>query len=149
MTCEIWDTLALVKRFYDQCLQPVCRRHGLTRMELDILIFLANNPGFDTATDIVERRRLTKSHVSASVKTLESRGYLERKLRGENRKTIHLSLLPAAEMIAAEGREGQRAFFTSAFSGFTAEELADGELKFRRLGENLRRALMGETEDAL
>lgn len=79
---DLWDLRSLTKRLYGQRIQPVCEAYGLTRMEMDILLFLANNPAFDTARDIVERKQFTKSHVSASVAELERRGYL----RGEFRE---------------------------------------------------------------
>ena len=43
-----------LKRAYDAALKPVAEAHGLTRNEVDVLLFLANNPGYDTARDIVE-----------------------------------------------------------------------------------------------
>ena len=71
---EFWDHLFLFKRLYDQTMDPIAQRWDLTRMELDILLFLANAPAYDTAADIVERRRLTKSHVSVSIHSLIRRG---------------------------------------------------------------------------
>ena len=44
-----------VKTLYSEFVSPVCAKYGLTRIELDILLFLANNTRYDTATDIVER----------------------------------------------------------------------------------------------
>ena len=73
---EFWDHLFLFKRLYDQTMDPIAQRWDLTRMELDILLFLANAPAYDTAADIVERRRLTKSHVSVSIPSLRRRGWL-------------------------------------------------------------------------
>ena len=88
---DLWDLRSLTKRLYGQRIQPVCEAYGLTRMEMDILLFLANNPAFDTARDIVERKQFTKSHVSASVAELERRGYLRGEFREGNRKTVHLA----------------------------------------------------------
>lgn len=51
---------------YYRALQPLCLETGLPPLAVDILLFLANNPAFDTARDIVERKQFTKSHVSAS-----------------------------------------------------------------------------------
>ena len=34
-----------LKRAYDAALKPVAEAHGLTRNEVDVLLFLANNPG--------------------------------------------------------------------------------------------------------
>ena len=39
-------------------------------MEFNILLFLANNPEFDTAARITKKRAFTKSHVSMSVRSL-------------------------------------------------------------------------------
>ena len=50
---DLWDLRSLTKRLYGQRIQPVCEAYGLTRMERDSLLFLANNPAFDTARDIV------------------------------------------------------------------------------------------------
>lgn len=80
MLFDLWDGLSLFKKIYDQSLEPVCKKYQLTRMELDILLFLANNPGYDTAKDIIERRRLTKSHVSMSLKDLERRVWCKRNI---------------------------------------------------------------------
>ena len=62
-----------VKTLYSEFVSPVCAKYGLTRIELDILLFLANNTRYDTATDIVEVRFLAKSQVSAAIKNLEAR----------------------------------------------------------------------------
>ena len=76
-----------VKTLYSEFVSPVCAKYGLTRIELDILLFLANNTRYDTATDIVEVRFLAKSQVSAAIKNLEARGCLRREYQLENRKT--------------------------------------------------------------
>ena len=43
-----------------------------------ILMFLHNNPQYNTAADIVKVRKSTKSHVSTSLKDLEGKGMVER-----------------------------------------------------------------------
>ena len=51
-----WEHQNAIKALYSKCVEGVCVKHSITRMELDILLFLANNPCFDTATDIIEVR---------------------------------------------------------------------------------------------
>lgn len=43
-----------------------------------ILMFLHNNPQYNTAADIVKVRKSTKSHVSTSLKNLEGKEMVER-----------------------------------------------------------------------
>ena len=61
---NLWELPAPIKALYADCMEPVCHTYHITRMELDILLFLANNPKYDTAAEIIEIRYLAKSHVS-------------------------------------------------------------------------------------
>ena len=54
-----WDNLLIFKKRYDQALDPVAQACGLTRMELDLLLFLHNNPTRNTAAEAVRLRRCT------------------------------------------------------------------------------------------
>ena len=135
---DYWDTQHLIMDQYHKFTGDVCTKYGLTRMELDIMLFLANNPQFDTTTDIVERRLLTKSHVSASVKSLAERGFLSRSHTPDNRKTIHLSLCPAADPVIADGRAAQDQFFSLLFTGFSDEDRKILRNYFRQIAANVR-----------
>lgn len=138
MRSTFWDDIFLLRKLYDQSLEPVCKKYKLTRMELDILLFLGNHPSFDTATEIVERRKLAKSHVSISIKALERRHYLERIYLDGNRKTAHLRLLPPAREAVGEGQTAQRDFFAAVFRSFTKEEQAAFENALDRIAQNVR-----------
>lgn len=107
---------------YGKLLAPVCTQYGLTRMELNVLLFLYHNPEYDTASQIVKRRRLTKSHVSMSVRSLEEKGLLTCAYRGQDRRTIHLALTDEAAEIVESGCAAQKQFTEVVFSGFSQEE---------------------------
>ena len=66
------DFMADSRDFYTGLIDPVCKKYGLTQMEFNILLFLANNPECDTAAQIIKKRAFTKSHVSMSVRSLKS-----------------------------------------------------------------------------
>ena len=93
---KINDLFESCSDIYCELMAPVCQSYALTQMELTILLFLANNPQDDTAALIVKKRRLTKSHVSVSVRALRERGYLACEHEGEDRRTVHLRPLEAA-----------------------------------------------------
>lgn len=120
---DYFDTMLRAKRGYAQVLDPICKQWKLTRNELDILLFLNNNPEFDRATDIVVRRGIAKSHVSLSVSCLEARGYVIRQVDEHDRRTVHLKLSREAQTIAQEGREAQIDFFQRLYAGLTREEV--------------------------
>ena len=133
---SFWDDIAAMRSLYSAQLDAVGREFGLARVELDILLFLANNPQFDTATDIVERRCISKAHVSQSVKSLEQRGYLERRYAGDNRRTIHLHLLECAQAAVDAGRQAQTRCFASLLEGFGEDEVEQLRSFLGRISDN-------------
>ncbi len=135
------DILNLGK-LYTRMLEPVCETYRLTRLELDVLLFLANHPSYDTAADIVSRRALSKSHVSVTVRSLGEKGLLDRVYERGNRKTIHLRLRPGTEAMVADGREAQKRFFDSLFRGFSEHEREEIQESLRRLAGNVEYALL-------
>ena len=119
-----FDTIAKAQKSYARCMEPLCREFGLTRCELDILLFLFNNPEFRRAADIVEHRGIAKSHVSLGVKSLEGRGLLRRGFPQEDRRTVQLILTEEGLSMAAKARDVQRDYFTRIYTGVTQEEFA-------------------------
>lgn len=135
-----------LRKLYGVLFAPLLERWGLTQLEADIILFLANNPEYDTARDMVEKRHLAKSHVSVGIEALATRGLLERSTQAGNRKTIHLRLAGDAAPIAAEGQALQRRYGELLFAGITEEER---RLLFRLLeqvGRNVDAALAAEEE---
>ena len=133
-----FDTMAKAQKGYARLMDPICKKWDLTRNELDVLLFLANNPDFDRAVDIVNNRGLSKSHVSLSIANLEHRGFLERLDDPDDRRTVHLHLLPQSEPITSAGQMAQRRFFPYLHQGVTQEQI-DLMIDFaRKVNENIR-----------
>ena len=61
---ELLVGIRRIIRLYEDTVRPVCDTYQITQIETDILAFLHNNPGKDTAKDIVELRMLQKGNVS-------------------------------------------------------------------------------------
>ena len=128
-------------KLYNSLFVPLLEKYRLTQMEIDIILFLANNPPFDTARDIVEKRHLAKSHVSAGVESLARRGLLERSRQGGNRKTIHLSLTEQAGPVVEEGRAVQARYGQLLLAGFSEQEREQLSSFLERVGKNVDTAL--------
>jgi MarR family transcriptional regulator for hemolysin len=119
---SFFDILSQSQKAYSRQLEPVCKKWNVSRSEMDVPLFLYNNPGYDRAADIVTHRGMTKSHVSMSVVNLEQRRFLERQFSAEDRRAANLLLTPEGQRIAAEGKEAQQAFFDELYQGVTEEE---------------------------
>ena len=133
-----FDIMGMAKKNYGKLLAPVCDAFGLTRNELDVLLFLHNNPGFDRAADIVAHRGMAKSHVSLSVTNLEERGFLLRRFDENDRRMAHLILTEQGREAAGKAREVQEAFFASLYREVSEEEFALWGKITEKVCENIR-----------
>lgn len=122
MEYSFWDHAMGLRKQYARMLEPVCREWTLTRNELDVMLFLANNPGFDRAADIVERRGIAKSHVSLAVARLKRDGFLERVSDPQDHRAARLALTEKGRKAARAGQQAQRIFFEALYTGISREE---------------------------
>lgn len=124
MTHPLLTIRSALKRCYAHEMAGVLSRWQLTGMELDVLLFLGNNPDCDTASDMVQLRQLTKSHVSKAVERLTALGLVLQQRDEMNRRRIHLKLAEAAEPILRDGREAQKRFVEVLTRGLNDEDKA-------------------------
>ena len=107
---------AALKRRYAHEMTEVLDKWQLTGMEADVLLFLANNPGCDTASDMVTLCQLTKSHVSKAVDHLTEMGYITQQRDQQNRRKVHLLLTEEAKPVVKAGQAAQKRPCFSHFS---------------------------------
>ena len=138
---ELWTGLRSLIRLYDKMLKKVCTEHELSLVEADVISFLRNNPGKDTAVAIVELRGLSKGAVSKAVESLIRKSFLERLPDTEDRRRIHLKLKPEAEPVTEMIDEVKEEFLNTVLGGFTSEELEAHSRFFQRVFDNTRREL--------
>ena len=106
---------------YNMTCKSLCQELKLPQTAFDILMFLANNPEFRTARDIVEIRKLKANLVSVNVDKLVRDGYLKRQaIEGDRRKT-ELLCTEKAQPIIARGQQLQQTFINRLLSGLDEE----------------------------
>ena len=143
-----WDKHKTITSYYELLSGRVCDEYGLTQMEYDILMFLHNNPQHNTAAEIVKVRKSTKSHVSISLKNLESKGLVERIQSETNKKHIEIALLDKAELIVEAGINAQKEFAQDVLSGLTEEEKRICINVFNKICNNAEEHLKEQKETA-
>ena len=145
-TNTLLSNIRRIVRLYDSMLRPVCDRYGLAPIEATIISFLQNNPGRDTAADIVELRMLSKSNVSQAVESLIQKSLLQRRQDTEDRRRIHLKLRPLAEPVTESIDKVREEFLETVLEGFTKEELETYSSFFQRLFKNTKNAMEGRNQ---
>ena len=141
---KVFENLYAGKELQSQLFCSVCGKYGLTLAEMLILLYLSNNDD-DTAKDIVEKLKLTKSHVSISVRALRKRGYLKGSREPGDRRTVHLSLRTPAAKPIADARAVEEQFISIVENGFSPAETAAFQSFLTRATDNMN-AFLGETK---
>ena len=141
MSIEFGRKLSLA---YSAMCRPLCQELKLPQTAFDILMFLANNPSYKTARDIVEVRNIKANLVSVNVDKLVREGYLTREaVEGDRRKTELLCTEKAAPVIE-KGRALQERFAEHLLLGLDAEEREAFARSVAAMEKNLDEILKGE-----
>ena len=133
-----WRFIAEFDQAYDFHRKKVMKKYDLTAMEVDVLLFIANNPTLNTSSDIVRLRKIAKSHVSLAVNSLSKKGYIRKQCDEKNKKRIHLEPTAEAEEIIAYGRAEQAEFAQVIKHGTTEEDRKQFKEYMLQISRNLK-----------
>lgn len=122
---------------YDIALTPLAKELSMSTRALDILLFLANNPGKDTSADVCACRGLKPGIVSFHVDTLVKSGYVERQEDVNDRRKCRLIPTEKAQPIIKRGREVQETFARVLTDGLSASELQIVLRCLKKMRENI------------
>ena len=141
MSMEFSRKLALA---YTAVCKPLCQTLKLPQTAFDILLFLSNNPAYQTAADIVEVRKIKANLVSVNVDKLVRDGYLTREAVPGDRRKTRLLCTEKAQPIILQGRQLQSAFLQRLFA-HTDQQMQDAFLKtISIMDKNLNELLEGD-----
>ncbi len=129
------------KRLYEKKIGATASHCKLTSAEVNILLFLANNPDYNTAKDISEMRMLPKSCISKAVDSLTRQGLLTSKEDDKDRRILHLFILPAAKDVVESAQAAQEEFFLDIFRNFSQEERDMLDTLTKKLIHNMKETL--------
>ena len=84
---HMFDHSKKLAEAYEKVMQPLCKKLDMPKTALDVLMFLANNPEFNTAGDGCRYRNIKAALVSFHVEKLVEAGFVERQaVKGDRRK---------------------------------------------------------------
>ena len=132
-----------IMQSYNAKCKPLCQEIEMPQTAFDILMFLANNPEFKTARDIVECRYIKANLVSVNVESLVREGYLTRETSPGDRRKIRLVCTEKAGPVVERGRRLQSQFVEEMFKNV---DVRRREVFFQvlcTLGDNLKEMQKG------
>ena len=108
---------------YCTMVQPILRKYEMNQTCFDILLFLANNPGNNTARDLCEIRGIKSGMASVAVESLIKSGYLTRENDKTDRRIHRLVPTEKAQNAIFDGQEMQKIFTEKLRHGISDEEI--------------------------
>ncbi len=120
---QVYTHSRLLLDAYAGIMRPLSAELNMAQTAVDILMFLANNPGYDTAKDICTMRHLKPGIVSFHVEKLVQEGYLERQNVPGDRRKCRLVCTEKAAPIIEKGRALQAKFMRKMTKGLEKEQI--------------------------
>ena len=133
---EIQQYLSFMKKseaVYQKFCQGVIRDWDLNPTSFQVIMFVANNPQYNTARDLCRIRGIKTGIASVAIEQLIQTGLLERRTDIADRRIQRLYVTPAADKLVQQGREVQKEYAKTISGALTEEEL---EI-YSRLNEKL------------
>lgn len=124
---------------YAAVMQPLSAELDMAPNAVDILLFLANNPGLDTARDICTYRKLKPGIVSFHVDNLVRGGYLLRTRDPGDRRRCRLVCTDKAAPVIARGQALQEQFIAQMSAGLAPDALETFQQCLTAFAQNLDR----------
>lgn len=122
---------------YNIMFETIQKKYQITQIEIDVLAFLANNPEYYHAQDIVNIRGISKAYVSCSLDKLVKRGLVERQVDNENRRCNCLFVTPYANELIKEIRAVQDNYNEIAYQGLSNQDKEQFNRLISQIYENL------------
>ena len=139
-------SIAFARNLYQAyCIRckSLCRELHMPQTAFDILMFLANNPDYNTAKDIVELRGIKANLVSVNVERLVNEGYLDRRdFPGDRRKTV-LVCTPRSQPLIQRGERLQEEFFQDIFRDVDEASRENFHRVMEQVDRNLNKIMKG------
>lgn len=133
-----------LSKAYSKTCKPLCNELKIPQTAFDILLFLANNPEYKTARDIVEVRKIKANLVSVNVDKLVNEGYLERKSVEGDRRKIYLICTEKSREIIKKGQALQQLFIENLFFGMDEETRKVLQQGMMQMENNIEKMLEGK-----
>ncbi|MDD2356251.1 MAG: MarR family transcriptional regulator [Lachnospiraceae bacterium] len=128
---------------YEKCCKPLCVKFSLPQTAFDILMFLANNPEYTSARDIVEIRHIKANLVSVNVDRLVREKLVERLPVDGDRRKFKLACTHAADPVIKSGQNMQKEFYNALLNNIDAADRKFFSSTLKKINTNVDQILKG------
>lgn len=124
------------------CAQAV-EEYGFTPNEILVMMFLANNPDLNSASDIAHYRNISKSLVAKSVEALCQKGYITTGKDRKDRRLVHLYLTEQSREVVEALRACRSGFLKKLYEGISERDMETISRAASVMNQNIESILKG------
>lgn len=135
---------AQIRKFYISEFTRRFREESFSPNELDLLLFLHNNPSINTASQLCTCLNVSKALVCRSVESLTRRGLLTTQPDSRDRRIQHLSLTDKAAPVIGKLLSAHETLNTEILKDISPEDIQQMEHTMNRILERFQEKAKGE-----
>lgn len=140
-TNEVVMSGVQLKKLIVKKVGPIIQECKLRPVELDILVFLQREKDIDTAKGIIQKKHLSKAHISKSIDNLHSRGYIQLSEDDKDHRILHIHLTEMSEEIVRKVIHVYEECRDIMQKGISPEELEIVKRVFSKMNQNINEEL--------
>ena len=130
-----------LKKLVSRKVEPIIQEYDLRPVELDILVFLRKEKNVDTAKGIIERKHLSKAHISKSIENLRLRGFIQITEDEKDHRILHISLTNKSNEVICKVNEVYAECKDIMQKGISSDELEVLKRVISKMNENINHEL--------
>lgn len=144
MESVLFTNLSKYKKLHEKKICTIHEKYDLRKIDVEIIIYLANCGEEDTARNIANTKMFTKGHISQSVKRLTDMGFVEAKHDENDMRVQHLKLTNKVQPLLDELLAQREKMERSIFVGVTDEEAKVMKRVFEKICANIMKEMNGD-----
>lgn len=121
--------------------EHIMQEYDLRPVELDILVFLRKEKEVDTAKGIIERKHLSKAHISKSIENLRNGGFIQIVEDEDDRRILHIRLTEKSNDVINKMNQVYSDCKEIMQKGIDSDELTVVKRVIAKMNENINREL--------
>ncbi len=130
-----------LKKLIAKKVEPIIQECDLRPVELDILVFLHREKSIDTAKGIIQKKHLSKAHISKSIDNLRSKGFIQVNEDENDHRILHISLTEKSIEVVEKVIEIYTECKDIMQRGISPEELEIVKNVISKMNQNINREL--------
>lgn len=137
---------ASIRKVYGKYLYTSMKENNFSPSEIDVLIFLSNNPSINTSKELVVCLAVSKSLIARSVEALIKKGMIEMRADQGDHRIQHLKITSKAVPYINEIKKYQESFTRAALADIDKQALECMDETIKKIEDNMQKIIRGEKE---